>query len=595
LKFFIQNKMLKKSILIFLVFHFTHGEYMIPPVRLSSAPYDIWAHYHWVWLANPQENQEAILKLVSDYQSYNIPVGAVNIDSSWPSTYQNFLWNLEKFPNASVMVDQLHSQNIKVICWITSTINEDSTNFAYGLKNGYYLNKGKLVSWWRGKGALLDYTNPNAVNWWHEQMDYLLDIGVDGWKCDGTDPYVFELIYAEGYNGHVTYREYADAYYRDFFYYTQKKRGSSGLIMARPVDNFENLIYLDYAPHDVMFSGWVGDQDGTWKGIKVALNNMLRSAWNNYLNFGSDIGGYRTDGSQLGRSKEVFLRWAQLGAFLPLMENGGGGEHRPWIFGDDALEIYRLFAIIHTNLAPYLLNTGTKNYAKNISSIKPLADRVIVGEPSSYDYLLGDKIYVSPFTDNSTNKDLEFPGEISDLWVYVFDTDQTFSGKQKVNGFPCPYNEFPAFFLSGSIIPLQVDNHYSGLGSSRSKDFITIMIARPKRGTHIENIHEFQSSGYQVGYNFNEENEEIQVTISAHPRNRFIILLTGVDINEKPLILANSMQLALNSNETDFWDSTVNEAFYRLLPKSKQFFVKIIDSVEKGLILSIKGIKLSPL
>ena len=67
------------------------------------------------------------------------------------------------------------------------------------------------------------------------------------------------------------------------------------------------------------------------------------------LNFGCDIGGYRTDGIVilLGRTKEVFTRWFQLGTFLPLMENGGNGEHRPWIFGNDTLTTYRIFA--HTS------------------------------------------------------------------------------------------------------------------------------------------------------------------------------------------------------------------------------------------------------
>ena len=107
--------------------------------------------------------------------------------------------------------------------------------------------------------------------------------------------------------------------------------------MSRPVDGvlkFPKLefLYLSYAPNDVMFSGWVGDQHGDWDGLKEALTNIIRSAFKGYLNFGSDIGGYKTDsGSKLGRTKEVFTRWFQFGALMPLMENGGAGEHRPWV------------------------------------------------------------------------------------------------------------------------------------------------------------------------------------------------------------------------------------------------------------------------
>ena len=52
----------------------------------------------------------------------------------------------------------------------------------------------------------------------------------------------------------------------------------------------------------------------------------------------------------LGRTKELLIRWAQLGAFSPLMENGGNQEHRPWIFDNQTLEIYRQYADRHFNL-----------------------------------------------------------------------------------------------------------------------------------------------------------------------------------------------------------------------------------------------------
>lgn len=40
--------------------------------------------------------------------------------------------------------------------------------------------------------------------WW--QMDVPLDMGLDGFKCDGTDPYVMELVIARGYKGVISYR-----------------------------------------------------------------------------------------------------------------------------------------------------------------------------------------------------------------------------------------------------------------------------------------------------------------------------------------------------------------------------------------------------
>ena len=41
-----------------------------------------------------------------------------------------------------------------------------------------------------------------------------------------------------------------------------------------------------------------------------------------------------------------------MGAFVPLMENGGNGEHRPWMFDNtnQTLDIYRTFVNIHMEM-----------------------------------------------------------------------------------------------------------------------------------------------------------------------------------------------------------------------------------------------------
>ena len=86
-------------------------------------------------------------------------------------------------------------------------------------------------------------------------------------------------------------------------------------------------------------SAWAGTRD---KWCCSCLLTAVNSS-SGYANFGSDIGGYRSgSSSENGRTKELFIRWAQLGAFSPLMENGGNKEHRPWMFDttNETLGIY---------------------------------------------------------------------------------------------------------------------------------------------------------------------------------------------------------------------------------------------------------------
>eukprot|EP01130_Rhizamoeba_saxonica_P018183 TRINITY_DN9020_c0_g1_i2.p1 TRINITY_DN9020_c0_g1~~TRINITY_DN9020_c0_g1_i2.p1 ORF type:complete len:341 (-),score=62.34 TRINITY_DN9020_c0_g1_i2:828-1850(-) len=297
----------------------------IPSSTAPSALYPEWAHSHWVWLSSDQSTEASVRDFVKGFQDHNITVGAIDIDSKWSTGINNFIWDPKKFPTAKQLIADMHKMDIRVILWTTSMINNDSPNYIEGKNKSYYLNDGKQIHWWHGHGSFIDYSNKDALDWWHKQMDKVIDMGIDGWKCDGTDPFVFELLpYAYGKHGYISQRQYANSYYRDFFYYTRSKNPDA-LIMARPVDGFDiykdfEPIYWDFAPRDVVFSGWVGDDDPDFEGLRSALISIFRSAWANYVNFGSDIGGYRTGPGKLGRTKELFIRWAQLGAMTPLME-----------------------------------------------------------------------------------------------------------------------------------------------------------------------------------------------------------------------------------------------------------------------------------
>jgi hypothetical protein len=50
-----------------------------------------------------------------------------------------------------------------------------------------------------------------ALVWFSE---WALPLSQDGWKIDGTDPFIIEYLEPHGAAGNViTYRQYADAYY----------------------------------------------------------------------------------------------------------------------------------------------------------------------------------------------------------------------------------------------------------------------------------------------------------------------------------------------------------------------------------------------
>ena len=379
-----------------------------------------------VWLSSdPSPSFPSLLRdLLSGYRAHNISVGAVDIDSGWSTGYNNFVPQPKAFPDWFGFIQGLKKDfDIRVILWMTSMINIDSPNFNEALGAKYFVrdgfgNQATNLSWWHGVGGLLDYSNPAARSWWEAQMEPILrgngtaSTGVDGFKCDGTDPYIIELLDPRGASGPLTFAAYSNYYYGHTLNFS-RSLVPDALIWSRPVDSFPiskglNIsAFLEYSPKNVMFSGWVGDQDPTFYGLKDALINIFESAWQNYTNFGSDTGGYRTG----NRTRELFLRWSQLNAFLPLFENGGNGDHTPWSFdyaptSTVVTDTYRELVAAHYALGPYLYSTGCAAFEAGVSVLTPTAppplDFPFIIQPDmvpEWSFLLGANFFIYPVTE----------------------------------------------------------------------------------------------------------------------------------------------------------------------------------------------------
>lgn len=186
----------------------------------------------------------------------------------------------------------------------------------------------------------------------------------------------------------------------------------------------------------------------------------------NYANFGCDIGGYRGDSGD--EHKDAFVRWAQFGAFIPLMENGGGGEHRPWMYDDETVDIYRKFVLEHYRLIPYWMITGMESMESGgqKSALKPIAVKPEDAEdyenpqPSTYSYLIGDDLLVHPVVNELSIVDMTFPAGENDVWLNWWnpiDMSSAVSGKDSEYTFvqKIPFDSYPVYVKKNAFVPLQ--------------------------------------------------------------------------------------------------------------------------------------------
>lgn len=436
------------------------GKPMVPP-KWAFAPMQ-WRDEH----NGPHE----ILEDMEAIRANDIPGSLIWLDNPYQTAYNSFEFS-PTFPNMGEVIQTLNDEGFAFMLWSTPYIDSDdpvlADAFSEGDEKKYFVKNPQgntqLVPFNDAGGGvgMIDWTFPEAVTWYKENfIKKMVRMGTEGFKLDygeeivpALGPIVLQFRFHDGSDQTTMHMIRSNLYARTYKEAIEEEGYEPFLLtraggMGGQIDT--PCIWPGDLDNDFTFFGPKEDGEINVGGLPAAINDAISLSMSGFPNFGSDIGGYRNGQP----SKEVLIRWAQFQAVLPVMQLGGNDpHHNPWDFtryDQETLDIYRVYAKLHTSLFPYLYNLSAN--ADQAPLVRPVGLQ-FPDDPAAveadYEFMVGDDLLVAPIYAGGFSREVHFPeGE----WVNWFDPEEVIEGPLTVTR-EVALDQLPLFVRKGATIP----------------------------------------------------------------------------------------------------------------------------------------------
>lgn len=360
-------------------------------------------------------------------------------------------YHKEMYPDLPERIAALHERGIRFLGYINPYLVKDGELYREGMERGVFATKADgseyLVDFGEFDCGVVDFTNPEAFRWFKDEVikKHSLDLGIDGWMADFGEYLPTDLALHNG-NSAMLEHNHWPALWAKCNYEALEETGKLGeAVYFMRAGGTGSQAYCTLL--------WAGDQsvdfsihDGLGTVICAALSAGMCGCGLSH----SDIGGYTSLFGNV-RTKEVFLRWAEIAAFTPVMRTHEGNRpEENFQFYDDEECMRRLARLtdVYAMLAPYIKTLVSENAARGIPVQRPLFlhyEEDAACYDIQYEYLLGPDVLVAPvYLAGRTEWEVYLPG---DQWVHIWSGHEYGAG---VHVIPAGLGDTPAFYKKGS-------------------------------------------------------------------------------------------------------------------------------------------------
>lgn len=386
--------------------------------------------------------------LVKSMKEWNNPLDVLVIDMDWHYSdgvkggWTGYTWNEELFPDPAGLLKEFDEQGIQVTMNLhpadgVSSVEEHYADFAKWLgREPKTPEERDTLEWCSSDKKYM-------MGWYETILRPLEKQGVDFWWLDWQQGLADKQIPSLSNTFWLNYTTFSDM---------QRNRTTRPMLYHR---------WGGLGNHRYQI-GFSGDSYATWASLEYqpyfnsTASNVLYGYWSH------DLGGHMLvhQGDKL--DEELYIRWMQLGLFLPIMRthstNDVNMNKEPWALSSkENGELIAQLCRQREALVPYTYTAAREAYETGVSICRPMYyDYPESAEAYSNktQYMYGDQFLVAPITkpmDKNGKSKVKVWLPEGDDWCEMC-TGEVLKGGQTVER-SFTLEQYPVYVKTGSILP----------------------------------------------------------------------------------------------------------------------------------------------